>query len=187
MEERTRNRAVGAVVLLLAAVIVLPLALESAPPGQAPAPDPAPADPPEPSPDRIRITTLEGKEESPPPPPPKPARAAEAPARPAGASGGASGGGSGRAADPEPAGAAPDAGWAVQIGSFAEAANAEKLRAQVAARGYRVLTQRLTDREGRARVRVLVGPDRTRAAAAAWRSRLEREDSIPGFLVRYPG
>ena len=186
MEERTRNRAVGAAVLLLAAVIVLPLVLESSPPSERledAVSEPAPADPPAPAPDRIRITTLEGKEESPPPPAPKPARAAEAPARPAGVSCG----GSDRAADPEPAGAVPDAGWAVQIGSFAEAANAEKLRAQVAARGYRVLTQQLTDREGRARVRVLVGPDRTRAAAAAWRSRLEREDSIPGFLVRYPG
>ena len=183
MEERTRNRAVGAAVLLLAAVIVLPLVLESAPPDREPAPEPAPADPPEPSPDRIRITTLDGKEESPPSPPP--ARSAEAPARPAPASVGAAD----RAPDPEPdaGAAAPAAGWAVQIGSFAEPANAERLRAQVASRGYRVLTQQIAGGEGKARVRVLVGPDRTRAAAAAWRSRLEREDSIRGFVVRYPG
>ena len=187
MEERTRNRAVGAAVLLLAAVIVLPLVLESSPPSERledAASEPAPADPPAPAPDRIRITTLEGKEEPPPPPPPKPARAAEAPARPAGASAG----GSGPAADPKPDGeAAPAAGWAVQIGSFADPGNAERLRAQVASRGYRVLTQQIAGEEGKGRVRVLVGPDRTRAAAAAWRSRLEREDSIRGFLVRYPG
>lgn len=181
MEEQTRNRAVGAAVLLLAAVIVLPLVLESAPPDPEPVPEPAPADPPEPSPDRIRITTMDGKEET--PPSPKPARKAEAPARPAPASVGST-----RAPEPAPdAGAAPAAGWAVQIGSFAEPANAEKLRAQVASRGYRVLTQQIAGGEGKARVRVLVGPDRTRAAAAAWRSRLEREDSIRGFLVRYPG
>ena len=176
MEERTRHRAVGALVLLLAAVVVLPLVLESSPPNESPVSGSAPAEPPAPSLDRIRITTLEGEEEA--APFPKRARDAGAPAgaaRPAGAS------------DPEPGRAVPTAGWAVQIGNFAEPGNAEELRKQVASRGYRVITQRVTDREGRARVRVLVGPDRTRAAAAAWLSRLQRKESIPGFLVRYPG
>ena len=117
------------------------------------------------------ITTLDGKEEA--SSSPKPERRAEPPAAPA--------------PDPKPGGAVPDAGWAVQIGSFADPGNAERLRAQVASRGYRVLTQQFRNPEGKARVRVLVGPDRTRAAAVAWRSRLRREDSIQGFLVRYPG
>ena len=168
-----RHRAVGAVVLLLAAVVVLPLVLESSPPNEEPASEPAPADPPDASPDRIVITTLDGKEEA--PPSPQPERKAEPPAGAAPASG------------PKPDGAVPDAGWAVQIGSFADPGNAERLRAQVASRGYRVLTQQFRNPEGKARVRVLVGPDRTRAAAVAWRSRLRREDSIQGFLVRYPG
>ena len=85
-----------------------------------------------------------------------------------------------------PAAAAPVDGWAVQIGSFADPGNAERLREQVAARGYRVITQRVTTPEGKSRVRVLVGPDRTRPAAAARLSRLQR-DSIQGFLVRFPG
>lgn len=175
MEERTRHRAVGALVLLLAAVVVLPLVLDGSPPDERPASEPAPADPPAPALDRIRITTLEGEEEA--APSPRRARDAEAPARPAAA-----------ASDPEPGRAAvPDAGWAVQIGNFAEPDNAEERRKQVASRGYRVITQRVTDGEGRAWVRVLVGPDRTRADAAALRSRLQRKESIPGFLVRYPG
>ena len=173
MEERTRHRAVGAGVLLLVAAIVLPLVLESSPPGERISPDPAPADPPASPPDRVRITPF------------------------AGVGGGrASPGSGGRTespADPaavsrsEPSAGSPTGDWAVQIGSFANPGNAEKLREQVASRGYRVLIQRVTSGEGKSRVRVLVGPDRTRAAAAARRSRLQREESIEGFLVRYPG
>ena len=176
MQERTRHRAVGAAVLLLAAVVVLPLVLESEPPDEEPASEPAPAAPPEASPGRIRITTLEGEEEG--PPSPKPQGKAEPPPGPSSPAG---------SAEPTPAGPSPAAGWAVQIGSFADPGNAERLKAQVASHGYRVLIQRFTNREGKARVRVLVGPDRTRAAAAARRSRLRQEDSIEGFLVRYPG
>ena len=171
MEERTRHRAVGAVVLLVAAAVVLPLVLKSAPPGERNASGPAPAGPPEASPDRIRITTFEGLEEE---------RLAPRP-----------GEGSRTAGRRRPSGrdsAAADRvdGWAVQIGSFADPGNAERLQEQVASRGYRVITQRVTTPEGKPRVRVLVGPDRTRPAAAARLSQLQR-DSIPGFLVRFPG
>ena len=171
MDERTRHRAVGAVVLAIAAAVVLPLVLESSPPGERVASVPAPAespDSPDPSPDRIRITTFDGVEDerigS------RPKRETEAPAP---------------SADPS-GGGVPAAGWAVQIGSFADPDNAEGLRRQVASRGYPVLTQRVTTPEGKPRVRVLVGPDRTRPAADASLSKLQR-DSIPGFIVRYPG
>ncbi len=173
MEERTRHRAVGAAVLLLAAVVVLPLVLESSPPGERPASDPAQADLPGSFPERIRITTLDGAEEG--RLSPKSGEEAESAVDSAATSGGDAGG------------AVPVAGWAVQIGSFADPGNAAKLREQVASRGYRVLAQRVTTREGKPRVRVLVGPVLTRAAAAARLSRLRREDSIQGFLVRYPG
>ena len=169
MEERTRHRAVGAVVLLAVAAVVLPLVLESSPPEERAASGPGSVDSPDSSPDRIRITTFDGVEDE------RlghgPGEEAEVPAV--------------SAAPPGPA--APADGWAVQIGSFAEPGNAEKLQEQVATRGYRVLTQRVTTRDGKSRVRVLVGPDRTRAAAAARLSRLRREESIQGFLVRYPG
>ena len=169
MEERTRHRAVGAVVLVIVAAIVLPLVLESSPPGDRAASGPAPADPPESSPDRIRITTFDGVEDE--RLGPGPGEESETPAP----------------TTTSPGDAVPTDGWAVQIGSFADPGNAEKLRAQVATRGYRVLTQHVTTQDGKSRVRVLVGPDRTRAAAAARLSRLRREDSIQGFLVRYPG
>ena len=177
MEERTRHRAVGAVVLLVAAAVVLPLVLESSPPDERAAFGPVPVDPPDRSPDRIRITTLGGVEDErlasgPGEEEPAPAVRADTPADTPAA-------GSGHVVPPD--------GWAVQIGSFANAGNAERLQEQLASRGYRVLTQRVTTREGKPRVRVLVGPDRTRAAAAARLSRLLREDSIQGFLVRYPG
>lgn len=171
MEERTRHRAVGAVVLLVAAAVVLPLVLKSAPPGERNASGLAPAGPPEASPDRIRITTFEGLDDerldS------RPGKEAESPP----------------AVDPpggDSGGAVPVDGWAVQIGSFADPGNADRLQEQLASRGYRVITQRVTTREGKPRVRVLVGPDRTRPAAAARLSQLQR-DSIQGFLVRFPG
>ena len=176
MEERTRHRAVGAGVLLLVAAIVLPLVLESSPPGERISPDPALANPPVSPPDRIRITPFAGvggERAS-----PGSVGRTESPAAPADP-----------AAVPrsDPSAGSPTGDWAVQIGSFANPGNAELLREQVASRGYRVLIQRVTSGEGKSRVRVLVGPDRTRAAAAARRSRLQREESIEGFLVRYPG
>ncbi len=174
MEERTRHRAVGAVVLLVVAVIVLPLALESSPPDERPASEPAPADPSDASPDRIRITTIDGDEDEWLSPGPR-GKAAGSQGRP------------GDAAGPGSGTVSPAAGWAVQIGSFGDPGNAEGLRKQVASRGYRVFTQRVTTREGKPRVRVLVGPDRTRAAAATRLRLLREEDSIQGFLVRFPG
>ena len=173
MEERTRHRAAGAVVLLLAAAIVFPLVLESSPPGERVSDEPEPVQTPEESPDRIRITTFGGTDES--LPPAGTEGAAEPPASLA------------ELKPDEPVESSLVGGWAVQIGSFADPGNAEKLREQVAARGYRVVTQRARSADGKVRVRVLVGPDRTRAAAAAQRLQLRREDSIEGFLVRFSG
>ena len=181
MEERTRHRAVGAAVLLLAAAIVFPLVLESSPPDERSASEPAPADPPDASPDRIRITTFDGYEED-----TLPSKRREEAQPPAGSAVSSAPASSVGAAGLDRDEAAPVAGWAVQIGSFAKPSNAESLRKQVAARGYRVLTEGVTTGEGKPRVRVLVGPDRTRHAAAA-QLRLLREDSIQGFLVRFPG
>ena len=173
MEERTRHRAVGAVVLLLAAAAVFPLVLESSPPGERILDEPEPVEAPEVSPDRIRITTFGEADEG---------------VSPSGTEGAAEPPTSVAELEPDgPVETVLSDGWAVQIGSFADSGNAEKLREQVAARGYRVLTQRATSADGKVRVRVLVGPDRTRAAAAAQRSRLRRDDSIEGFLVRIPG
>ena len=171
MEERTRHRAVGAVVLLVATAVVLPLVLESAPPGERSASGPAPAETSNISPDRIRITTFDGLADEP-------------LASPSGRGG--EGSPPAAAAADSSDGAVPVDGWAVQIGSFDDPSNADRLREQFASRGYRVITQRVTTPEGKSRVRVLVGPERTRPAAAARLSQLQRDD-FEGFLVRFPG
>ena len=172
MEERTRHRAVGAVVLLLVAAVAFPLLLRSSPPGERTPASPDPSAPSEESPDRIRITSFGGDEDTLIPSDGEVADSSHPPIE---------------TDSDQPGDTAPAAGWAVQIGSFANPDNAAKLEEQVAARGYRVLTERVTVANGKTRVRVLVGPDRTRAAAAAQRARLSREDSIEGFLVRFPG
>ena len=165
--------------LALAAAAVLPLVLESSPPEERNLAGATAPDTPDASPDRIRITSFDGGEE----PLPEtgapsgstdPAGVVEAPAGSAGSAG-------------DSDAAAPLAGWAVQIGSFADPDNARRLKAQVEARGYRVVVERVTSPEGKRRMRVLVGPVRTRPAAAGQLSRLQRVDSIDGFLVRYPG
>lgn len=159
--------------LLLAAAIVFPLVLESSPPGERTTDEPEPVQAPEASPDRIRITTFGEAEEG------LPQTGTEGAAEPPT---------SVAELEPdEPVESDLAVGWAVQIGSFVDPGNAERLREQVAARGYRVVTQRSRSEDGKVRVRVLVGPDRTRAAAAAQRSRLRRDDSIEGFLVRFSG
>ena len=81
----------------------------------------------------------------------------------------------------------PAPGWAVQIGSFADPRNADNLRGQIASQGFPAFTQQVKSKDGKPRVRVLVGTDEKRSAAAARLSRLQREASVDGFLVRYPG
>lgn len=189
MEERTKHRLVGAGVLALAAAVVLPLVLRGSPPEvepPAPAPSDAPSPEPSSSPSRIRIVSLGGGdggvpplpprdrvEAASPPVPPAPAEPAEPPR---GVSPSAGGG------RPRPA-----AGWAVQIGSFADPRNADNLRGQIASQGFPAFTQQVKSKDGKPRVRVLVGTDEKRSAAAARLSRLQREASVEGFLVRYPG
>ena len=199
MKERTKHRAIGAGVLALAAAAILPLVLESAPP-EAERSSAVPRDAPPresvPSPSQIRIAAISGDGGVP--------RAAEqgdgpdAGPRLEGRDGGTRAVrpavGSTPAATPprvaassREAGERPKAGWAVQIGSFADPRNARNLRDQLASRGFEVFTQRVTSREGKSRVRVLAGPDGKRSDAAARLSRLRQKASIDGFLVRYPG
>ena len=54
-------------------------------------------------------------------------------------------------------------GWVVQLGSFAQHANAERLARQVRARGFKVSVSQ--DSSGRRLYRVRVGPGQDRAAA----------------------
>ena len=73
-----------------------------------------------------------------------------------------------------PARAEPDSGWAVQLGSFSNADNAERLAAELRARGYKAFVSRF-ESSGEPRLRVRVGPEQERARAEQLASRLRRE------------
>jgi DedD protein len=69
---------------------------------------------------------------------------------------------------------ASDAGWAVQLGSFSNAENAERLAAELRTRGYKAFVSRF-ESGGQARLRVRVGPEQDRARAEQLAERLRRE------------
>ncbi len=82
---------------------------------------------------------------------------------------------------PQPA---VDAGWVVQLGSFASRDNAERLAAEVRRGGYRAFVSRFES--GRSvRYRVRVGPERERAQAEAVAKRLQR-DGRQVSIVAHP-
>ncbi len=75
--------------------------------------------------------------------------------------------------------------WAVQLGSFSNSNNALALRDRLRARGYPAFIEggRVDDREV---MRVYVGPELLRAKAAESRKKLEQETQLKGMVVRYP-
>lgn len=67
-----------------------------------------------------------------------------------------------------------DSGWAVQLGSFANRENAERLAAELKDRGFRAFVSRFES--GRlVRYRVRVGPEQERSRAEALAQRLKRD------------
>ncbi|MGI9329242.1 MAG: SPOR domain-containing protein [Gammaproteobacteria bacterium] len=76
-------------------------------------------------------------------------------------------------AAPKPATTANLSGWAVQLGSFANQANAKRLSGEVAAKGYKTYLLPLK-RDGRTLYRVRVGPESTRQAADELAARLKQ-------------
>ncbi len=85
----------------------------------------------------------------------------------------------------EPASGRGLGAWAVQLGSFSNSANALALRDRLRAKGYPAFVQgaRIEDRDI---TRVYVGPELLRAKAAESRKRLEQETELRGLVVRYP-
>lgn len=116
------------------------------------------------------------------PPPPK---AAPAPAKQAVAPAPAPRSTAAPAAKPTPATTPKVEQWTVQLGSFANRANAESLLARVKATGVGGFILPLTE-GGKTAFRVRAGPVAGRAAADRLRQDLERTQSIRGMLVRYP-
>jgi DedD protein len=76
-------------------------------------------------------------------------------------------------------------GWAVQIGTFANTANAERLRERLKGLGYAVNAESVTV-EGSKAVRLRVGPYREKAAATKARTQLQKDVNIQGLVVAYP-
>jgi DedD protein len=76
--------------------------------------------------------------------------------------------------EPAPPSRVTNAGWAVQLGSFASKENADRLAAELKQRGYRAFVSRF-DSGRSVRHRVRVGPEENRQGAEETASRLRRE------------
>lgn len=83
-------------------------------------------------------------------------------------------------AESEPAEAAPEGEWAVQVGSFGEPANAERLESNLAAQGLPVYS-RVRDN---GLTTVYVGPYATSREGEDVMARLKAESNLQGLLVR---
>jgi len=80
----------------------------------------------------------------------------------------------------------PPPGWYIQVGSFSQRLNAEGLRDRLQAAGHPTRLQ--TINIGKAQVyRVLVGPADSRAGAEQKSARLAAQQKIKGIVIEYPG
>jgi DedD protein len=68
----------------------------------------------------------------------------------------------------------PSSGWAVQLGSFSNGENAERLARELRGRGYKAFVSPY-ESAGQKRMRVRVGPEEERARAEQLAQRLRRE------------
>lgn len=191
MEQQLKERLVGAVVLVAAAVLFIPMILSG--PGEgdaAPVADRAPV--PEPTPPShfsSRIVPLEQSGSASPSPAASPPQAEPPPAAPAAPPPAPAAVPSPAPALPRTAAEAPPAarsGWVVQLGSFSNARNAMALRDRLAASGYQAFTE-ASGSGPQAVTRVFVGPEPERERAERQVGRLLEETRLKGIVVRYPG
>lgn len=89
--------------------------------------------------------------------------------------------------EPEPAEKAPgpDAGWAVQLGSFAASDNAEMLAGKIREDGFEAFVQRVQVANG-TMYRVRVGPVADRDAATTLAARVQRASGEATVVVPHP-
>ena len=190
MDQRLKQRLVGAVVLISLAVIFIPVILEGpdddwtprvqdipVPPQieyqaevELPVPDGLPAEAPlqaEPSAPEV------ASESTPVPPVQEPAAAATAiPAAPE------------KPAKPAAHSALPAGSWVIQVGSFTQQLNANGLRDRLQKAGYNSHLQEIAAAEGKA-WRVLVGPFNSRAAAEKQRDRITSQYHLKGIVTQF--
>ena len=89
------------------------------------------------------------------------------------------------AAAPVPAPATAGTGFAVQLGAFREAADADALRDRVRGGGFSVFTEQVDTDQGRL-TRVLVGPVLDRAAANQLQAQVRAKFQIDGLVRSHP-
>jgi len=201
MERALKERIIGAVVLVVVVVLVVPIFLDGPPddaeivservllPGQAdqetqtvvlerdrsepvpaasnPVPQPAAQNngaTPAPQPAAAAVSPEPAAVESRPEPEPEP--------RPAVVS------------EPKPSNASTTGMWAVQLGSFSNKENAEKLAADLRKQGYAAFLSQLDTASGQLH-RVRIGPQKDREAAETMAARLAKAGH-PGQVVPHP-
>lgn len=88
---------------------------------------------------------------------------------------------------PEPAKTAPklDHGWVVQVGTFSNATNAERLEEKLREQGHAVRAERISLDAGKA-VRLQVGPFPDKALALKAQARIQKEIGVQGVVLAYP-
>ncbi len=159
MDDRLKQRLVGASVLVALAVIIVPMLLDGA--GRY-ARNPATFEiPPQPELSQRPLQKLEDIV-----PVPTPAQALA----------GQEAGGE----TPQPA--TPHA-WAVQVGAFSSEANAIVLRDKLRSKGHPAFVEATGDKS---QFRVRIGPEVSRELADKLRDDLAAEYGQPGIVVRYP-
>jgi len=182
MDERMKQRVIGAAVLVIAAVVFIPMLLDQggvAPdqtPGSVPSPPPPPpALPPQDTPrvTDVRIVPLDQPIPSPaaaakpaPTEDEPPAKAVTAPAPPPSA----------------PKKPAVKSAFAVQLGSFSKTSNALGLRDKLKAKGYRAFVK-----TSGSVTRVYVGPQKNRAEADKALKKLLADTKLKGIVVKVSG
>ncbi|WP_321347388.1 SPOR domain-containing protein [Halopseudomonas oceani] len=186
MDEGLKQRIIGAVVLIIAAVVFLPMLLSGqdetvqvevevpeAPVLDSQLMEPvAPAALSEPA----SVPEMPASLSEAPPDVPAPAVAESAPApavepEP-------------EAEQPAPAAVTATGDWVIQLGSFSSAANAEGLSKDLRTQGYNAYTHSATV-QGKPITRVYVGPLASREAANRLRDELERKRGSKGFVVAF--
>ncbi|HDZ57153.1 MAG TPA: SPOR domain-containing protein [Pseudomonas xinjiangensis] len=188
MDERLKQRIIGALVLVVAAVVFLPMLLtgqdetarvevqapeppqmdereiEVAAPVELPEPEQVPEIPPLPLPEPTQPPEPEVASSAPAPIPEPAPEPTPVPAT-------------------EPAAEIKD-GWVIQLGSFSSAGNAEGLRETLRTQGYNAYTVS-ANVGGNAITRVYVGPVVDREGANRLRDELARRHDNKGLVVAY--
>jgi DedD protein len=196
MDERLKQRLVGAAVLVSAAVIFVPMILDSGTePEEAITESNLPPKPQYAFHSRI-VPVQEGEvRASParresltanPAARPSPPESSRPPAdKPAKADGGDRPTAAPTRAEPGQQAQPGLTAWAVQLGSFSEPENAMALRDRLRAKGYAAFVESVRLEGGRS-LRVYVGPELLRSKAMESQERLRKGLDMEGLVVRYP-